>query len=88
VEPTPQRIQGLINSIITRIFLDDQLSMCDLTLKDLREISKSFNMILNGIFHHRIDYPGVEFAGAKKHSDHSDKKHAEDAKSAGSTHTG
>jgi cyclic-di-AMP phosphodiesterase PgpH len=88
VEPTPQRIQGLINSIITRIFLDDQLIMCDLTLKDLREISKSFNMILNGIFHHRIDYPGVEFVGAKKHSDHSDKKHAEDAKPAGSAHAG
>ncbi len=88
VEPTPQRIQGLTNSVITRIFLDDQLSMCDLTLKDLREISKSFNMILNGIFHHRIDYPGVEFAGAKKRSDHPDKKHAEEAKPAGSTHTG
>jgi len=86
VEPTPQRIQGLTNSIITRIFLDDQLSMCDLTLKDLREISKSFNMILNGIFHHRIDYPGVEFAGAKKRSDHSDKKHLEEAKAAGGTH--
>jgi putative nucleotidyltransferase with HDIG domain len=88
VEPTPQRIQGLTNSVITRIFLDDQLSMCDLTLKNLREISKSFNMILNGIFHHRIDYPGVEFAGAKKRSDHPDKKHAEEAKPAGSTNTG
>jgi cyclic-di-AMP phosphodiesterase PgpH len=88
VEPTPQRIQGLTNSVITRIFLDDQLSMCDLTLKDLREISKSFNMILNGIFHHRIDYPGVEFAGAKKRSDHPDKKHTEETKPAGSTHTG
>jgi len=88
VEPNPQRIQGLTNSVITRIFLDDQLSMCDLTLKDLRVISKSFNMILNGIFHHRIDYPGVEFAGAKKRSEHSDKKHAEEAKPAGSTHTG
>ena len=88
VEPTPQRIQSLTNSVITRIFLDDQLSMCDLTLKDLREISKSFNMILNGIFHHRIDYPGVEFSGAKKRSDHPDKKHPEEAKPAGSTHTG
>jgi cyclic-di-AMP phosphodiesterase PgpH len=88
VEPTPQRIQSLTNSVITRIFLDDQLSMCDLTLKDLREISKSFNMILNGIFHHRIDYPGVTFSGAKKRSDHSDKKHPEEAKTAGSTHTG
>lgn len=82
VEPTPQRIQGLTNSVITRIFLDDQLSMCDLTLKDLRVIAKSFNMILNGIFHHRIDYPGVEFNGAKRRSEHPDKKHAQEAKAA------
>jgi putative nucleotidyltransferase with HDIG domain len=80
IEPTPQRIQGLTNSVITRIFLDDQLSMCDLTLKDLREIAKSFNTILNGIFHHRIDYPGIEFMGAKRRSEHSDKKHPEEAK--------
>ena len=79
-EPTPQRIQALTKSVITRIFLDDQLSMCDLTLKDLREIAKSFNLVLNGIYHHRIDYPGIEFAGAKRRSDHPDKKHAEETK--------
>jgi putative nucleotidyltransferase with HDIG domain len=87
-EPTPQRIQSLTNSVITRIFLDDQLSMCDLTLKDLREIAKSFNMILAGIYHHRIDYPGVDFGGVKKRIDHSDKKHAEEAKTAGGGHKG
>jgi putative nucleotidyltransferase with HDIG domain len=88
VEPSPQQIQGMTNSVITRIFLDDQLSMCDLTLKDLREISKSFNMILNGIFHHRIDYPGVVFAGARKRGEHTDKKHTEEARTASSTHPG
>ena len=87
-EPTPQRIQSLINSVITRIFLDDQLSMCDLTLKNLREIAKSFNMILNGIFHHRIDYPGFDFGGAKKRSDYIDKKHPEEAKAGGREHPG
>ncbi|MHB8844603.1 MAG: HD family phosphohydrolase [Nitrospirota bacterium] len=87
-DPSPPRIQGLISSVITRIFLDDQLSMCDLTLKDLREISKSFNQSLTATFHHRIDYPGFEFSGAKKRSDHSDKKHPEEAKAAGSAHSG
>jgi len=81
-EPTPQRIQTLTNSIITRIFLDDQLSMCDLTLKDLREISKSFNFVLTGIYHHRIDYPGVDFFGGKKQSEHPDKKQPEEKKPA------
>ena len=87
-EPSPQRIQGLTNSVITRIFLDDQLSMCDLTLKDLRDIAKSFNMILAGIYHYRIDYPGIDFGGPKKHNDYSDKKHAAEAKTAGSGHKG
>jgi cyclic-di-AMP phosphodiesterase PgpH len=78
--PTPQRIQALTTSVITRIFLDDQLSMCDLTLKDLRDISKSFNLVLNGIYHHRIDYPGMEFPGEKKRNDHQDKKQPEEKK--------
>jgi putative nucleotidyltransferase with HDIG domain len=78
--PTPQRIQALTTSVITRIFLDDQLSMCDLTLKDLRDISKSFNLVLNGIYHHRIDYPGMEFPGEKKRNDNQDKKQPEEKK--------
>ncbi len=79
-DPTPQRIQALTNSVITRIFLDDQLSSCDLTLRDLRVIARSFNLILSGIFHHRIDYPGMEFLGEKRRSEHQDKKHSEETK--------
>lgn len=79
-DPTPQRIQSLTNSVITRIFLDDQLSRCDLTLKDLREIARIFNIVLNGIFHQRIDYPGAEFGREKKRSDHQDRKHPEETR--------
>jgi putative nucleotidyltransferase with HDIG domain len=86
--PTPQQIQNVVNNVITRIFLDDQLSMCDLTLKDLREIAKSFTNTLGGIYHHRIDYPGVEFPGAKKRSDHPDKKHPEEARADGAVRSG
>jgi len=77
-DPTPQRIQALTNSVITRIFLDDQLSMCDLTLRDLRVIARSFNLILTGIYHHRIDYPGKDFSGEKKRGEHQDKKQPEE----------
>ena len=55
-------------------------SKCDLTLKDLREISRSFNLTLSGIFHHRIDYPGMDFPGEKKRSEHRDKKQSEETK--------
>ena len=57
VNPTPDRIQGMVQKIINRIFTDGQLDECELTLKNLHEIARSFNRILNGIFHHRIDYP-------------------------------
>jgi putative nucleotidyltransferase with HDIG domain len=67
--PTADRIQGMVQKIINNIFIDGQLDECELTLKNLHEIAKSFNRILNGIFHHRIDYPEPVHkggSGAKK----------------------
>ncbi len=55
--PTPSRIQGLVQGLINKVFSDGQLDNCELTLKDLHSIAKSFIKILNGIHHHRIDYP-------------------------------
>ncbi len=55
--PTQSRIKGLVQNLINKIFADGQLSECELTLKDLNNIAKSFNKILNGIYHHRIEYP-------------------------------
>ncbi len=57
VEPTVARIQGMVQKMVNKIFSDGQLDECELTLKDLHEIAKSFNMTLSGIFHHRIEYP-------------------------------
>ncbi len=54
--PTPARIQGLVQHLIHKIFSDGQLDHCELTFKDLDNIAKSFNKILNGIHHHRIEY--------------------------------
>jgi putative nucleotidyltransferase with HDIG domain len=56
-DPTPARIQGMVQKIINRVFADGQLDECELTLKDLHLIAKSFNKILSGIFHQRIHYP-------------------------------
>ncbi len=55
--PTPARIKGLVQRIIDNVFLDGQLDESELTLKDLTRITESFNKILNGIYHHRIEYP-------------------------------
>lgn len=56
-DPTSKRIENHVQNIIENIFLDGQLDDCELTLKDLHAIQKSFNTILIGIFHHRVEYP-------------------------------
>lgn len=60
-DPAPARIQGMVQRIINNIFGDGQLEDCDLTLKDLHQIAKSFVRILTAIFHHRVQYPGFNF---------------------------
>jgi putative nucleotidyltransferase with HDIG domain len=57
LQPTPAHLQGLVQKIINSIFTDGQLNECELTLKDLHRIAKSFNPILAGIHHHRVEYP-------------------------------
>ncbi len=54
--PTPSRIQGRVKELINDIFADGQLEECELTLKDLHQIAKSFNNILTSIYHSRIEY--------------------------------
>ena len=58
-EPTPARIQGLVNRLINGMFSDGQLDDCELTLKDLHQIAKHFNQILATIHHKRIEYPAT-----------------------------
>ncbi len=58
-EPTPARIQGLVNRLINNVFSDGQLDECELTLKDLHQIAKHFNQILATIHHKRIEYPST-----------------------------
>lgn len=77
-DPTPARIQGMVQKIINNIFIDGQLDECELTLKNLHDIAKSFNRILAGIYHHRIDYPEPAFKvnGRKKPVEDIDREQA------------
>jgi cyclic-di-AMP phosphodiesterase PgpH len=83
-EPTPARIQGMVQKIINNIFIDGQLDECELTLKDMHKIAKSFNRILAGIFHHRVDYPEPAYkereGGKKKNGEDSNREPAKEAK--------
>ncbi len=64
-DPTPARIQGMVNRLINNIFIDGQLDECELTLKDLHQIAKHFNQILATVHHKRIDYPTPPLPGGE-----------------------
>ncbi len=68
-DPTPDKIQGMTQTVVNRFFTDGQLDECELTLKDLHLISQSFNKVFEGIFHQRIDYPEPAYITRKKDSD-------------------
>ncbi len=56
-DPNRTRVQGAVQKIINNIFRDGQLDECDLTLRDLNKIARSFTDTLSAIYHSRIDYP-------------------------------
>ncbi len=56
-DPTPKKLEDKIDEIIKKRFIEGELDDCNLTLKDLTSIKKSFLKILIGIYHQRIKYP-------------------------------
>ena len=61
-EPTKGKIEEMVNNIIKNRLNEGQLDNCDLTLKDLDTIRKSFLKSLSGIYHQRIEYPTDKWA--------------------------
>ncbi|WP_017755826.1 HD family phosphohydrolase [Calidifontibacillus oryziterrae] len=57
--PTPQKIENLVRSIVTERLQDGQFDECDITIKELNCAAKSMCETLNGIFHSRIEYPEI-----------------------------
>jgi putative nucleotidyltransferase with HDIG domain len=55
-EPNFDKIQGLVQKMINKIFSSGQLNECDLTLRDLHKIAKIFTRVLAGIYHQRVAY--------------------------------
>jgi len=81
--PTPSRISNLVHDRIEKIFMDGQLDECELTMRDLSRIAEIFIRILNGIFHHRVNYPEQtdrESAHRKDANGHIDSKPSEKGK--------
>jgi putative nucleotidyltransferase with HDIG domain len=60
VDPTPGRIQGMIQKIITKAFSEGLLDEADITLREVQSVGQAFLRILLGIHHNRIQYPDQE----------------------------
>ncbi|RKQ38016.1 HDIG domain-containing protein [Oceanobacillus halophilus] len=56
-EPTEEKIEEIVSSIIQDRMTDGQLDESPLTLKELKLIQKTTCEALKGIFHSRIQYP-------------------------------
>ncbi len=56
-EPTPARIDSLVNELIRKRLDDGQFDECGLTLREIAEIRESLIKSLIGIYHGRVKYP-------------------------------
>ncbi|HCV43891.1 MAG TPA: hydrolase [Bacteroidetes bacterium] len=56
-DPTPQKLEAVIDEIIRKRFEEGELDECPLTLKDLTKIKAAFLGVLVGIRHTRVRYP-------------------------------
>lgn len=56
-EPTPARLESLVQSISKKKLDDGQFDQCSLTLQQLRIIEKSLIKSLNAMYHARVKYP-------------------------------
>jgi membrane-associated HD superfamily phosphohydrolase len=62
VEPTPSRLENLVESICRKRLLDGQFDECGLTLSEVHKIGESLVKSLTAIYHGRVKYPGQETA--------------------------
>jgi hypothetical protein len=62
VEPTPARLENLVEDIAMKKLLDGQFDECGLTLEQLRTIEDSLIKSLTAVFHGRIKYPNQRSA--------------------------
>jgi putative nucleotidyltransferase with HDIG domain len=54
---TPERLEQHIQTMIAQRLAEGELSECELTMRDLGTIEKTFAHVLRGVLHHRIEYP-------------------------------
>ena len=61
-EPTPARLEALVDELVAKRLDDGQFDECGITLKELAQIKKSLTKSLIGLYHARIKYPETRTA--------------------------
>jgi cyclic-di-AMP phosphodiesterase PgpH len=56
-EPSPERLKDLVERIVAGKIAHGQLDESPLTLRDIEVVKQQLTHVLNGMYHHRIDYP-------------------------------
>jgi cyclic-di-AMP phosphodiesterase PgpH len=80
-EPTHDRIQGLVQKMMNKIFTSGELDECELTLQDLHVIAKCFTRVLTSIYHQRIAYAEPAEKISEKKEEASEELSIEDSES-------
>lgn len=52
-----EKIDELVDQVVSERIAEGQMDDCDLTMRDLRTIAETFKSTLHGIYHKRIEYP-------------------------------
>ena len=61
-EPTPSRIENLVNDIAKKKLDDGQFDECEITLQQLHVIQENLIKSLNAMYHARVKYPDQQSA--------------------------
>ena len=56
-EHSPTRIEEVVRKVVNNKFIDGQLDECNLTLKDIDVICRTFTRVLSAMYHGRVRYP-------------------------------
>jgi hypothetical protein len=54
---SPERIDAIVEEVLSERMAEGQLDESDLTLRELRVAAESFKQTLRGVYHPRIEYP-------------------------------
>ena len=64
-EPSLEKVEALVHSIIMNRLEDEQFVECDITMKEIAIVEKMIVTSLNGTFHSRIEYPTIKKQASK-----------------------